>query len=86
MQDGSVGKDSSCSVETQVQSLGGEDPLVEEMARHSSILVRKIPWTEEPGELHAVYLWGHKESDTSWQLNHPLQEWSLFSPSPVEVL
>ena len=27
-----------------------------------------------------VYLWGHKEPDTSWQLNHPLQEWSLFPP------
>ena len=27
-----------------------------------------------------VYLWGHKESDMSWQLNHPLQEWSLFPP------
>ena len=35
--------------ETQVQSLGQEDPLEEEMATHSSILARKIPWTEEPG-------------------------------------
>ena len=31
-----------------VQSLGQEDPLEEEMATHSSILVWKIPWTEEP--------------------------------------
>ena len=31
--------------ETQVQSLGGEDPLEEEMATHSSLLARKIPWT-----------------------------------------
>ena len=35
--------------ETQVQSLGQEDPLEEEMAIHSSILVWEIPWTEEPG-------------------------------------
>ena len=37
--------------ETQVQSLGQEDPLEEEMAIHSSILVWEIPWTEEPGRL-----------------------------------
>ena len=32
-----------------VQSLGQEDPLEKEMSTHSSILARKIPWTEEPG-------------------------------------
>ena len=37
--------------ETQVQSLGQEDPLEEEMATHSSILAWEIPWTEEPGRL-----------------------------------
>ena len=37
--------------ETQVQSLGWEDTLEKGMAIHSSILVWKIPWTEEPGEL-----------------------------------
>jgi len=46
--------------ETQVQSLGGEDPLEEGMATHSSILAWRIPWTEEPGGLQS---WGHKESD-----------------------
>ena len=35
--------------ETQVQSLGREDPLEEGMASHSSILAWRIPWTEEPG-------------------------------------
>ena len=35
--------------ETQVRSLGQEDPLGEEMATHSSVLAREIPWTEEPG-------------------------------------
>jgi len=37
--------------ETQVQSLGWEDPLEKEMATHSSILNWEIPWTEEPGRL-----------------------------------
>ena len=36
---------------TQVRSLGWEDPLEEGMAVHSSILVWRIPWTEEPGGL-----------------------------------
>ena len=40
--------------ETQIQSLGGEDPLEKEMATHSSILVWKIPWTEEYGRLQSV--------------------------------
>ena len=42
--------------ETQVQSLGWDDPLEEEMANHSSILVCRIPWTEEPGgaTIHGV--------------------------------
>ena len=35
--------------ELHVQSLGGEDPLEEEMATHSSILAWEIPWTEESG-------------------------------------
>ena len=37
--------------EMQVQPLGQEDPLKEEIATHSSILAREIPWTEEPGGL-----------------------------------
>ena len=37
--------------ETQVQSLGWEDPLEKGMATHSSILTWRIPWTEEPGGL-----------------------------------
>ena len=37
--------------ETQVQSLGWDDPLEEEMAIHSTILAWKILWTEEPGGL-----------------------------------
>ena len=33
---------------TRVPSLGGEEPLEEGMATHSSILAWEIPWTEEP--------------------------------------
>ena len=40
--------------ETWVQSLGREDPLEKEMANHSSILDRRIPWTEEPGRLQSM--------------------------------
>ena len=46
--------------ETRVQPLGREDPLEKDMATHSSTLVWRIPWAEEPGGLQS---WGHKESD-----------------------
>ena len=42
--------------ETQVQSLGQEDPLEKEMAIHSSTFAWKIPWTEEPGSLQSMGL------------------------------
>ena len=42
--------------ETQVQSLGQEDPLEKEMATQSSILAWEIPWTEEPGGLQSMGL------------------------------
>ena len=40
--------------ETWVRSLGQEDPLEESMAPPSSILVWRIPWTEEPGWLQSM--------------------------------
>ena len=40
--------------ETQVRSLGQEDPLEKEMATHSSILAWQMPWTEEPGGLQST--------------------------------
>ena len=40
--------------ETWVLSLGWADPLKEGMATHSSILARRIPWIEEPGELQSM--------------------------------
>ena len=48
--------------ETQVQSLGQEDPLEEDMAADSSILARKILWSEE---LLRLQLWGCKELDAA---------------------
>ena len=47
----SVVKNLSAMEETQVQSLGWEDSLEEEIATHSSVPSGKIPWTEEPGGL-----------------------------------
>ena len=44
---------------TEDRSLHQEDPLEEGMATHSSILARKMPWTEEPGRLQSM---GLKES------------------------
>ena len=46
--------------DTQVQSLGQEDPLEKEMATHSSILAWEIPWTEKPGGLQSM------RSQKSW--------------------
>ena len=40
--------------ETQVRSLGWEDPLEKEMATHSSTLAWRIPWREEPGRLQSM--------------------------------
>ena len=51
--------------ETQVPSLGQEDPLEEGMATHCSILAWRIPWTEEPGKLQSTgsqrirHYWAH---------------------------
>ena len=42
--------------EIWVQSLGGEDPLEEEMPAYSGILAWRIPWTEEPGGLESMGL------------------------------
>ena len=50
----SVVKNPPAMQEMQVQSLGREDPMREDMAIHSSILARKIPWTEEPGRLRPI--------------------------------
>ena len=61
--------------ETQVQSLGREDPLKKGMATHSSILAWRIPWTEEPGRLQSM---DQKELDTT--------EWLTLSFKSVYLL
>ena len=49
-----MGKNPPAMQETQVRSLGQEDPLEEGLATHSSILAWRIPWTEEPGRLQSM--------------------------------
>ena len=53
--------------ETQFPLLGQEDPLEKGVATHSSVLVWRIPWTEEPGGLQSM---GLQESDTTERLKH----------------
>ena len=55
---------------SQVRFLGGEDPLEEEMATHSST----IPWTEEPGVLQSM---GSQRAEHDWAPEHV---WSEQSP------
>ena len=52
--------------ETQVWSLGWEDPLEKAMDTHSKILALRIPWTEEPGVLQSM---AHKETDITERLS-----------------
>ena len=49
-------KDPPAMQETWVQSLRWEDPLEKGVAKHSSILAQRIPWTEEPGGLQSMGL------------------------------
>ena len=46
------------AMQTEIRSLGWEDPLEKGIVTHSSILAWRIPWTEEPDGP-----WGHKELD-----------------------
>ena len=52
----SVVKNLPAKQETQIGSLGWEDPLEKEMASHSSVLAWEIPWTEELGGLESIGL------------------------------
>ena len=63
--------------ETQVRSLGWEDPLEKEMATHSSTLVWEIPWTEESGGLQFT---GCKELGTT---ECACTHHTWYMPSPV---
>ena len=70
--------------ETQVQSLGGEDPLEMGIATHSSILAWRIPLTEEPGRLQSMEL---QESDTTEPLSTAhRQNWAPLVAQQVKNL
>ena len=64
---GSASKESVPMLETRVLSLGQEDPLEKGMATHSSILVWRVPQTEESDRLQFM---GRKESDRTEQQTH----------------
>ena len=51
---GSVVKNLPAMQETQIRSLGWEDPLEKEIATHSRLLAWRIPWTEESGRLQSM--------------------------------
>ena len=59
--------------ETQVRSLGREDPVKKEVAAHSRILARRIPQTEEPDKLHG--LWGHRRVLHDLATKQQQQKW-----------
>ena len=61
---GADSEESACMWQTQVRSLGQEDPLEKEMATHSSMLAWRISWTVR----HSP--WGRKESDMTKWLTH----------------
>ena len=75
--------------ETQVWSLGQEDPLKKGMATHSSILAWRIPWAEEPGRLQSMelqrvgHVWMtntfHFTKDT-WEFRERVIKWILSFP------
>ena len=64
--------------ETQVRSLSWEDPLEEGMETHSSILARRMPWTEEPGWLQST---GSRRVGHDWATNP--HERTDFFPSVI---
>ena len=61
----------------QVQSLGQEDPLKEEMATHPGILAQRIPWTEEPGGLQST---GLQRVGDNWVTNTLFLKWIQWFP------
>ena len=72
-----VVKNAPAMQETQVQSLGREDPLEKEMATHSSILAWEIPWTEEPVGLQSI---GSQGVGHDWATNTTIAQ-VRFKPS-----
>ena len=79
-----TGKGLSAMQETQVQSLGWEDPLEKEMAVYSSILAWKISWIAEPGKLPSM---GSQSRTQLSDLTHSLtcDHYSILSCEQVWV-
>ena len=76
---GPSGKEPVCQCwrQIQIQSLGQEDPLEEDVATYSSLLAWRIPWTEEPGGLQSI----------GWQrVRHDWSDWARTHMSPRELL
>ena len=71
--------------ETWVQFLGQEDPLEKEMATHSSILIWRIPLTEEPGELQCMgsQRVGHDWATNTCTFTHPKDVIELLTRQPT---
>ena len=71
--------------ETQVWSLGWEDPLGKETATHSNILAWEIPWMEEPGRLQSVgsqrdrHNWATEQTQQQLHTIHVSITWELIS-------
>ena len=75
---GPDGKESTCSAGDPDSPLGGEDPLEEGMATHSSIPASRIPWTEEPGGLHFMEL--QSQTRQSMQASLPCKKSKALFP------
>ena len=70
--------------EIQVRSLGGEDPLEKGMSTHSSILVWRFPWREEPCGLQSMGLQrvGHDRSNLAY--THIIQDKVMVDSVPID--
>ena len=76
-------KNSPALQETQVLSLGQEDPLEKEMATHSSILAWRIPWTEEPGGPQSTALQRVTQSCATNSFFLPLTAYTTLNLTPT---
>ena len=74
--DGSAVKNLPIVQETQVQSLGPEDPLEEDTATHPGILAWKITWTEEPGSLWSIGSPRLDKTEHTAPLGYPGDKWA----------
>ena len=59
--------------ETQVQSMGQEDPLEEEMATHSSTVAWRSPWMEDPGGLQSMGSQRVRHDSVAKQQQNPIE-------------